>query len=199
MPSRPPSSSILPTPTENGADLDSHDPGFLVYPDPLSTIGVGIGTPKSRRTTSDMPPPPLAMDAGLHIPSSPSSSIASSIKRLEDQENIPPSLSSTPAKASTPGSTKTAKSKSGGAWYDDDETIAGVQGVVGIIVAESSGARGISGSRRTGKSKLAQVIAGEMEEDPEEGEDDGEELTPGRSLGVRKGKGKERMTQEVEG
>jgi hypothetical protein len=81
-------------------------------------------------------------------------------------------------------SASTSTSSTGSStWYDDEETF-----VLG------------SGRRFHGRSKLAQVIAGEVPDVSEQQDGPGgEDLTPGKLAGERnKGKGKERMAEEVD-
>lgn len=198
-------------PLENGTELSIHDPGFEIFADmnadagaSSSTsagvgLGVGIGTPNSRRiaNTGVTDSTTMVLEPESFVPSPTPSS-----NRYEDQENIPPSLRSTPSNTSlrstfTPSKSKsipnshpssacsasTSTSSTGSStWYDDDETF-----VLG------------SGRRFHGRSKLAQVIAGEV---PDSGEQEdaqgGEDLTPGKMGERNKDKGKAKMAEEVD-
>jgi hypothetical protein len=160
---------------ENGAEIDIHDPGFEIYVDGARThdfAGVGIGTPDSRRNMA-APPAALAPDATAYLPSSPASSISS---RFDNQENVPPSMRSTPSQYY---SAQSSPSKSGSSiWFEEDDFFVGGSG------------------RRHGRSKLAQMIVGVGIETDGEG---AEELTPGRRV-LHGGKvtGKVRMAMEAE-
>jgi hypothetical protein len=205
-----------PRPTEpasldNGAELSIHDPGFEIFADMEADVGassstsvavgvgVGIGTPNSRRIaiTGVSDSTTVVLESQSFVPSPTPSS-----NRYEDQENIPPSLRSTPSNTSlrstsTPNSksipnshhsacsASTSTSSTGSStWYDDDETF-----VLG------------SGRRFHGRSKLAQVIAGEVpdgEHEDRQGGEGGEDLTPGKMTERHKDKGKAKMAEEVD-
>ena len=197
----PATPTLAALPDDDNADI--HDPGFVILPDsgdsgPIS-LGVGIGTPDSRKTLLALPTttlnPPLALDAIGHIPSSPASSSRSYGSLYdENQENIPPlytsaSAVSSPSKLSRTSTSSTTPSKrtpSKHSWAADEED---------DVFSTGSGRR-----RTIEKSRLAieNVISPKSGHDEVDEED--EELTPGRKeLPKDKGKGREELEKEVDG
>lgn len=154
-------------------NVDLHDPGFEIYLD--TTI------PRSNF--------PLAFDAEAFDPSSPASSSRSFVYN-EDQENIPPALSttSTPSKAFK-GSRSTLASPSSSRYsqFDlDDE----------YLLATGSPGSGRLRSRALERSKLGLGnIVGEY--DDEDDELDTQTLTPG-SVTKRDLRGKAKLFREVD-
>ncbi len=175
-------------------NIPLHDPGFIIFPDETADtsapLGVGIGTPKSKRTVSNTinSPTNLAQDATAHIPSSASSSRTIEPTYHDDQENIPPtwSVTSTPSKDSA----RSTPSKSGASKYEAEEE-----------TYISSGGSGRRRLRKIERSKLGleSVLRGEENGDDEEDE---EELTPGRREALArfmdKGKGKAKLAREID-
>lgn len=182
-------------PLSSTDNIPLHDPGFTIFAadtaDTAPHLGVGIGTPKSKRTvTSTTSNPESAPYALAHIPSSASSSRSNGTMFDDDQENIPPvwSLHSTPSKHSV----RSSPSKHGASEYGADEEIFSSPG--------GSGRRKLRTIERS-KLGLGSVLRGEISGEPDEdGEED--ELTPGRREGLakekEKGKGKARMAREVD-
>jgi hypothetical protein len=162
-----PTSPILSSiPLENG--LDIHDPGFTIYSDTSPRPAPFPLTPESRRPSRALSNPPLlALDASAHIPSSPGS-VLSLNSQIEDQENVPPSLShsaaSTPSKSRSSLASPTSKRSS-----------------VSVEDEWTPGSR----SRRTierSKLGLESFISRAVEETDDAEVDGGEELTPGRKV-----------------
>ena len=182
-----------PLPLTAPGNIPLHDPGFTIHADPTSTVppppfSVGIGTPKSKRTTTRTTThaTDLALDAIAHIPSSASSSRTNGTLYDDDQENVPPSRTASQV------SVRSSPSRSGGSMWKGDED-----------VYLSSGGSGRRRLRTTERSKLGlgSVLRGEVDVNGA-GDDDENELTPGRREAVMKekerGKGKASMAQEVD-
>lgn len=201
-------------PDVNGVTRSIHDPGFPIHPD-HATLGVGIGTPDSKRAPSRS----LSAPVDDFFPSS-SSSSSSRLDRLEDQENIPPpsrsaSTATTPSSSSAknspskriPGSGSSARSSrstatestTGSSAYEEEDTVLPAGPAGGFSEEMGAGRR-----PRNGKSKLVQMMLRgtsdpvEPETEPEDGsDDDGEELTPGKRGAERDGK--QKLAREAEG
>ena len=172
-------------------NIPLHDPGFTIHADHTSTQphhGAGIRTPKSKRTITrtTAQPTDLALDAEVHIPSSASSSHTNGTLYDDDQENIPPSR--TPSQVSARSTPSRPDEK---AWEADEEM---------YISSGGSGRRRLRTIERS-KLGLGSVLRGEVDVDGA-GEDDEDELTPGRREVVMRekdrGKGKASMAQEVD-
>jgi hypothetical protein len=176
-PSPPMSSVPAPIEHDNGATVNIHDIGFDIHADSMPSITLGTPDSRPHRVVQATP----AADAASHIPSSP----VSVTDDNNDQENIPPpqqtpSRSSRTSSASNTRSPLSKSSISGSASsarFHDDATLVHLTG---------------SGRNRIReRSKLNEVHkhVGSDEVD--------EELTPGRTRPADKGKGKARLSSEV--
>jgi hypothetical protein len=177
-----PSNQLAPSPPisssehENGATTNIHDIGFDILAD--ATLTTNLETPDSRPNRRPASTP--AADASLHIPSSPSSTVS---EDNNDQENIPPPQQ-TPSRSSRASSnTRSPLSKSSisgsgsSARFLDDTSIVQLTG---------------SGRNRIReRSKLNEVLRHAGSDEAED------ELTPGRTRPADKGKGKARLSSEV--
>ena len=178
----------LPYPNQFSDNVDVHDPGFTIHADDIGNnhrpVGVGIGTPKSKRNTINTSTAGLAQDAMVHIPSSASSSRSAGTTYDGGQENIPPTWST--RSTSLKHSERSFTFKSGRTEFEAEEE-----------TYLSSGGSGRKRLRKIERSKLGleSVMRGEVDEDHEG--DEGE-LTPGRREIIGKGKGKARLTREVD-
>ena len=174
-------------------NINIHDPGFAFFSDATShrtTNGVGIGTPDSRRhhpypTLTSTSNPPLALDSS---PVSSSRSYGSVYD--ENQENIPPPLSttSTPSKHSSSSTISSPSSRHSKSYIDDDNAL-------------PSPGSGRNRTRTIERSKLClETSIVTRNGNVDEGEDeDAEELTPGRRESANNGrKGKAKLAREVD-
>ncbi|WVQ85146.1 hypothetical protein IAT38_007311 [Cryptococcus sp. DSM 104549] len=199
---------------ENGAEVDVHDPGFVVHQDDAAA-GSGAGssstsvsaplTPRSRGT------PAIALSA----PSSPAPSSPLPPLELENQENIPPPSYTHPSSPKSKISFHNSPSKYSTSDVDRYLSAPSTSASASSSTLTLSGGSGLgsgSGTRRRERSKLVNevlLLRGEVElkrpGTPSRGASQSweitveEELTPGRVTRSAKGKAREALVREVEG
>lgn len=176
-PSPPMSSTPATIEPDNGALVNNHYIGFDIHADSMPLITPGTPDSRPHRVVQVTP----AADAALHIPSSP----VSVTDDNNDQENIPPPQQ-TPSRSSRTSSASNTRSPLSKSSISGSASSARFHDDAGLVHLTGSGR-----NRIRERSKLNEVLkhVGSDEVD--------EELTPGRTRPADKGKGKARLSSEV--
>ena len=176
-PSPPISSTPAPTAHENGATVNIHEIGFDIHADAMQSTHHSTTDSRPQRKASLAP----GSDAALHIPSSPASVTTES----NDQENIPPPQE-TPSKSSRTSSASNTRSPLSKSSISGSGSSARFLDDASLVHLTGSGR-----NRMRERSKLNEVVKHAGSDEAEE------ELTPGRTRPADKGKGKARLSSEV--